>query len=242
LLGSYPQAGSGGFDRSGVQLAPLDEDGAVRILLGGNVLSSFLLHNTHSAPLRNEDAAFDVIAFFKSYTGRATRSMSTSGDALTLSYNTSWSLLQPPDISHDVLTRVLAGDRTTEPRHYVEDWWDAPFFYEDARHVFYVTTTAQPAVWVSDYTKYGAVKDWDLAAEISPLVTQAGKKSELKPKPWGDGGPIGPNWGVVDPAPMRQFITEDAYIRRGLGTAGRISFGDRQIGPAGAIGKIGAGL
>jgi hypothetical protein len=34
---------------------------------------------------------------------------------------------------------------------------------------------------------------------------------------------------------MRRFVTEDAYIRRGIGAGGAVRFGDREIGPAGAL-------
>jgi hypothetical protein len=43
------------------------------------------------------------------------------------------------------------------------------------------------------------------------------------------------NLGVIDPAPMRRFVTEDANIHRGIGTTIGVMYGDRQIGPSGSI-------
>ena len=42
-----------------------------------------------------------------------------------------------------------------------------------------------------------------------------------------------PGLGVIDPAPMQRFVTEDAYIRQGIGTTGRVIYrrqADRAIG------------
>ena len=72
------------------------------------------------------------------------------------------------------------------------------------------------------------------SATIPPLVLQP-VAAKLKPKFWGDGGPIGPDLGVIDPAPMQRFVTEDAYIRQGIGTTGSVMYGDKQIGPSGAL-------
>jgi len=37
---------------------------------------------------------------------------------------------------------------------------------------------------------------------------------------WGDGRPIVPDLGVIEPDPMRRFVSEDAYIHYGLGATG----------------------
>ena len=71
---------------------------------------------------------------------------------------------------------------------------------------------------------------------IPPLVMQPGPP--VPPKFLGDGGPIGPDLGVIDPVPMRRFVTEDAYIRQGIGTTSAVKYGDREIGPSGAVRSI----
>ena len=115
------------------------------------------------------------------------------------------------------------------------DEWDAPFFVSDARHAFYVTTTEQQ-VHIFDHFDYGVSINPVLVdiAKMPPLVL-AEIPQKVRPKFPGDGGPIGPDPRVIDPAPMRQFISEDAYIQRGIAALDTVTFGGAQIGPAGAI-------
>jgi hypothetical protein len=131
------------------------------------------------------------------------------------------------------------GDRTVEPRHNLQNPWLAPFFYEDARHVFYVTTAVQQ-VLISDHSGIGVTVNpgFKPTVEIPPLILEIDPRLQVGPKFWGDGGPIGPNPGVVDPAPMQRFVTEDAYIRQGIGTTGSVMYGDKQIAPSGAIADV----
>jgi hypothetical protein len=56
-----------------------------------------------------------------------------------------------------------------------------------------------------------------------------------KPKIGPDDFRFEPDFSVVNPAPLRRFITEDANIRRGIGATGEVKFGDMLIGPGGAI-------
>jgi hypothetical protein len=123
------------------------------------------------------------------------------------------------------------------PRHELTDPWSAPFFMEDRRNVFYVMTEQQ-SVWIWDYMGYGiAANPGDVQKPNLPhLVLE--ESQQIPPKYWGDGGPIGPDPGIVDPAPMRRLITEDAYIRQGLATTRAVAYGDRQIGPSGSIVKV----
>jgi hypothetical protein len=123
------------------------------------------------------------------------------------------------------------------PRHELTDGWSAPFFMEDRRNIFYVTTQQQPSlIW--DFLGYGIAVNPGIsqASAIPPLVVQSGLL--IPPKFWGDGGPIGPDPGIIDPAPIQRFVTEDAYIRQGIGTTGSVIYGERQIGPSGAIATV----
>lgn len=45
------------------------------------------------------------------------------------------------------------------------------------------------------------------------------------------------NPGIIDPNPISQFVTQDAYIRQGIATNAVVSYGDQQIGPFGALPK-----
>ena len=70
---------------------------------------------------------------------------------------------------------------------------------------------------------------------ISPLILQTDMSKKVRPKFEGDGAPIVRDPGIVDPGPMQRYITEDAYIHRGIGSTGAVTYGEKQIGPAGAI-------
>ena len=78
----------------------------------------------------------------------------TPSDALTLAvdmldaYGIRSERLLSTELPSSVLDRLLIlkntiADRVIEPRHTLQNPWDAPFFYEDSRHVFYVTTTSR---------------------------------------------------------------------------------------------------
>jgi hypothetical protein len=69
--------------------------------------------------------------------------------------------------------------------------------------------------------------------KIPPLVLQT--PQGVPPRFWGDGGPIGPDPGVVDPAPMQQFLGGSATIKQGIAVTTPVQYGDQQIGPAGAV-------
>lgn len=71
--------------------------------------------------------------------------------------------------------------------------------------------------------------------KLPDLVLKTDPRKEVRPTFWGDGEPIGPDPGVIDPAPMERFVTEDVYIRQGIGTTGSVKYGDKQIGPSGAV-------
>jgi len=45
----------------------------------------------------------------------------------------------------------------------------------------------------------------------------------------------GINIGVDNSSPIQRFVTEDAYIRTGIGTTGVVNYGSVQIGPQGSI-------
>jgi hypothetical protein len=148
----------------------------------------------------------------------------TTADALRIGY---------PDFNttHDVAHNTIIG-RAVQPNHPVEgDPWDPPFFYEDARHVFYVTTEGQ-ASWVPEWNSpwISPEPPW-VVPNIPPLV--------VPPIPIPD--PIGPvtkqpGFGAIDPSPVARYVTEDAYVHRGIGTSGTVRYGEKEIGVAGSQG------
>ncbi|MDP9793850.1 hypothetical protein J2S43_002362 [Catenuloplanes nepalensis] len=218
-IGTFDRTGASAFDRSRLQLAALFwTDGAVRIIVTSQngIGTSFFLHNPFSAPeLRpsKKDPHF-----------QPKRTLDTTTDVLKASY-------ERGGAAHTVLNNITP-DRTVEPRHPLGgDPWSPPFFYEDARHSFYVSTTER-LVTVPQWNDIGIVPWYRKpTAEIPKLV--------LTPErivPIGPGVPVTrqPGFGVVDPVPIRQFVTEDVYISKALGTAGTVRFNARDIGPSGS--------
>ena len=230
-LGTFPPAGQYAFLRTELQLWPFEDGSALRMLIGS--YGSFLLCNTHSLPV-NEGNADEY--WHQALAGSSFRCLDTFSDMLTASYfnhfpspaDKTWPIVQNP-----------VDDRVIVPLHPMQDAWDAPFFYEDSRHVFFVTTT-EAQVPIDGFDKYGVHVPPGVAGvtRIPPPVFKVDPKVQLKPRSWGNGGPVSLDAGVIDPGPMERFVTEDAYIRRGIGTTAVVRYGDRQIGPAGAISVV----
>lgn len=100
----------------------------------GKSRAAFLLYNTHSLPVRKKAAneAMDRVC-------------ETSNETLTIEYAVSATKLP-----RQVLKNLIP-DGTVEPRHPLKLPFIAPFFYEDSRHVFYVTSKAGEPVWINDH-------------------------------------------------------------------------------------------
>jgi hypothetical protein len=234
MLGQFH---AGEFDRSGLRLAAFDAENALGISISGQGGASFFLYNTHTLPLRDEDAfplANIPVLGPSRYIDTMTQNLRIEYSTGLLEMGQGGSLSGKP-LAREILYNDLR-DRSVEPRHPLAEPWDVPFFYSDGVHVFFVTTTEAP-VWIQDYWKYGAWLDSGLEQKVAipPLVFQTSPELKAKRNLWIDGGPGGPSASVIDPAPISKFITEDAYIRQGLGTAATLNFDGLRIGPSGAI-------
>lgn len=208
-----------------------NEDHLVIAIDGGPRAASFVLYNTHSLPVPTEF----VSAFGRHVAYGKRRLLGTAGNTLTASYSRRIPDVPSSPMMRKVLTDSLVCD-TVAPYHFLGNSWDAPFFFVDSRHVFFVTTTEKP-VGIPGYPYYGFAVNLGFAqaAEIPSLVLRPDEPIKRRPKFWGDGGPVGPDLSVTDPTPMRQFVTEDAYIFRGIGTTGSVMYGSKQIGPDGPV-------
>jgi hypothetical protein len=136
--------------------------------------------------------------------------------------------------SNDLLTSPI-GERVVNPQPISEiaDAWNMPFFFEDTRNVFYVTTS-QAMVPLHLHFGFGVglaglANSW--SATIPDVVFPPVLPPVIHFVP-----PISPdNSPVVDPAGARRFVTEDAYIRSGLATTVPIAYHGAQIGPRGSL-------
>jgi len=218
-LGTLSAADAAAFDRSRIGLWSDELSEGLRITVSSpNNTIAFRLYNTHAQP--------DDIRPYGSPYGK-TRSFGQDGK-LYIHYRDAI-----PDVPPTQLTRTPLTDSAkitiVQPNHRVSDPWTAPFFCEDNRNVFYVTSV-QTQVTVADFSGIGVTPgpSTSVIPEIPPIVLYPIPKPG--PNPW----VVDPvNWAVTDPAPITDFIGNDSYIRQGFATGGTVQFGASTIGPAG---------
>ena len=223
------------FNRMGVTLTLKEIDEALRVGIDYDEgwSSFFLLYNTHSLPVREEDqpeggwpipsyyrvASEDEGRFKLTYYGKL------SSNVLDFFWD--------PTLERKVLDPWQKKFRIVET-HQQYPAFTEPFFYEDSRHVFFVTTQEGKAR-VFDRDDFGVVARPRPKSKFPSLVSEFDPPREIRPKFWSDGGPIGPDTGVFKTEAVKRFVTEDAQINWAIGEVGTVKFGDRQIGPAGTI-------
>ncbi|GHO71423.1 hypothetical protein KSC_103150 [Ktedonobacter sp. SOSP1-52] len=235
----------GAFNRAALRLGVAVEGDALRVYIKDTPIQfyrrgqdglqhlveiwpgSFLFYNTHSLPIRGEDTVAPVPP-----APAPVRRRDLAGD-YTQDFAFKYSDVTGTDFMREILQTPIPFEVIT-PRHALQDSWNAPLFFADSRHAFLVTTQEQ-SVWMRSYGGYGILDTPGVmqTAQIPPLVVQTTPLP--KPRFWGDGAPIESDPGVIDPALMQRFVTEDAYIRQGLSTTRSVTYGDRQIGPSGEI-------
>jgi hypothetical protein len=228
-LGTFNTFSPNVFKRDDLVLGASPENDGLRIHISGCGSSSFLMYNTHSLPVRREDAP-DLWAFildrWRTFTGNYQ-------NLLGFDYDDLWSGVS---LKRDVLKPTLPYELIWDSS---EDYgWDVPFIMEDSRHVFYVDTQELP-VWIRDYYDFGIQQEAPYAVPKPPtLVLQVDPSIPKKPDPGEKIGPNVANPGVIDPAPVERFVSEDAYISKGIGTTATVEFNGTQIGPSGAMMNI----
>jgi len=244
-IGIFPPTGTLAFDRSRFTLGSAEvptsfvqPDNVLRIDIDGHGQGggTFYLFNTHSLPVRRDDPS-GIVEIMD--LPQPSRNISVETDALKITYFDGLrhfvfdgiEEFHPPE--RTVLT-TRTTDRFVAPEHPVPDPRKAPFFYEDSRHVFYVTTDPEP-VTIRNFG--GFAIDPGFTTTVLPdiprlLFREAVELPKFRPD---DGDPIESHIGVVNPDPLRRLISEDANIRTGIASTGPVSFGDVLIGPKGAI-------
>lgn len=207
-----------GFDRTNFNLAALFwTNNALRIIVSNSTgfAASFFLHNAFSTPELRQGK--------KEVHFSPKRTLNTATPALNVGY-------LDPAVTNKVLENSI-DDRAIQPNHAVDDNpWETPFFYEDARHTFYVTTSEE-MVWVRQWNDFGIyAAPSQLVLTLPPMVFPS---TGISADPV---GPISkqPGFGVVDPSPVARYVTEDAYIHQGIGTSGTVNYGGTEIGLTGS--------
>ncbi|HEX4962204.1 MAG TPA: neuraminidase-like domain-containing protein [Thermoanaerobaculia bacterium] len=214
------------FDRSKLSLTSAEDGGALRIQIDGSGASEFVLYNTHSLPVRGEDLPPSDIGFTPP---EKLRFLERRSSTFYILYGT-------VDLEENVfwderpIFNSAIPDRTVEPGNPLQNVWDGPFFFEDSRHVFYVTSTEKvpPEGFAFGFSVLSAKPS---LVGPPPLVMPA--PAAVKDRQGSI--PRGLNLGLVEPSPIERFVSEDAYIRTGLGTTASVRFGKQEIGPAGVL-------
>jgi hypothetical protein len=90
--------------------------------------------------------------------------------------------------------------------------WYAPFFYEDSRHVFYVTTSVT-SVQLSQWNRYGVLSALAPPRRAIPKIV-----TEMK---------------ISGRASLKRAISEQGQINTAIAGGGTVRYGDKEIGLAG---------
>jgi hypothetical protein len=139
--------------------------------------------------------------------------------------------------TNDILSSKV-GERILAPQAIpgvtdISAAWNLPFFFEDSRNVFYVTTS-QAMVPAPVYLDFGLSSSTAsnfasdvisnlilpqiaaLPASFAPSISQTSSSG-------------------ADPAGIRRFVTEDAYIHAAIAATTIVSYQGVQIGPRGGV-------
>jgi hypothetical protein len=218
--------------------------------LGGG----FILYNTHSLPVRLEDSwitqvepgkgtfSLPLTAYLASPScGRTLAPVQPyTGAALAATFHASYSL--PPDGGENpsYRNRLISfnwGPRYVEPQIALADAWDAPFFYEDRQHVFYVTTTDHYRTVVS-FDGFGVLSatssHFDPVLDLPPLVFKTPPQLRDVPDTIVAGNMIFQGYSTG----MQGYLSRSQTIRTAVGATDPISYQGRQIYPGGSIGDV----
>ena len=275
-IGSYDPAGPGAFEnfRSTIRIVPAelaaprltlalwnvqismpDDALVLSISVGGQQSGGgFVLHNTHSLPVRFDDMNFpglflgfyngtfiewpisvpisSVIAPVAPYRGFPAAQPYTGAygnGTLAISYQPSQG--SPATYSRDVLGYSWLP-RYIEPQPWLPDAWDAPFLYEDRRHIFYVTTTKRMIpVW--RFPGFGILTAspgvLGSGLKVPPIVLRQPVTAATPPEVLAVSAASG------DPAALQRFIAAGTNIRAALPSAVTISYQGQVISPTGSL-------
>lgn len=211
------------FDRSAFALSVGMENAALYLRIEGQGDSWFMLFNTHSLPSscqEDDDPWPDSTIHFQ-------RTFDTSQQTLIALYRNT-------NVSSPITRSILSNElpyNIISPTHGLSNPWDAPFFYEDSRHVFFVETSRAPLqIWKLPYPGKAPTDDWSKRGIRPILVNEPWRKFEFKR--FSEDRRFDPSEPITN-QPRARLITEDGYIHRVIGTDKTVTYGNKQIGPTG---------
>jgi GH18 family chitinase len=216
--------------------------------------AGFVLYNTHSLPVLLEDIsiqfpwAIGTLAWLLE-TPNPTRTLTPSAlytgkyDTNTFTiyyYNTPVffnSACGTPAYTSQVLGYNLQP-RFVESQPGLPDAWDTPFFFENRRHVFYVTTS-EDYVPFRFYGGYGLLAGANLQPVTSPYIPPLTfSVSPVAPSDPVERFVAGNVIDSGDPAAVQRYIAQQGNLRVALGSATTVSYQGRVIAPTGSLATI----
>jgi hypothetical protein len=242
-FGSFPVTGDGAFDlyRPSMRIVPRElAEFPDSLVLGIEATSAgFILYNTHSLPVRFEDEPGIALSFARAGP-RSIRLLmpesSSKGGSSPASFGIQYATyrggLSPIlfQYTNNILQFSLAP-RYVEAQPGSANAWDTPFFFEDRRNLFYVTTT-ETAPTIQDFQGFGMLSNspslQSPVVNIPPLVFQQ------QPKPPVKGDPVLTRDRDGGPMTVQGYLTESTTIRVGIGSTALIPYNGRQIGLSGS--------
>jgi hypothetical protein len=206
-----------------------------------SIFGGFLLHNTHSLPIRLEDISVpgktksyplaEVLdppsparkfPAAKPYTGTYGDGTFTIGYAPTLAGT---------DTYTNKILEYTWMPRWVDAQPGLPDAWVAPFIYEDRRYLFYVRTT-ESFVPIWDRPGFGIAHS-NLAessvVDIPPLVLRG------TPAPPVDGEIVAANAAAGGPIALQRYLSTGTTIQAALASPTGVVYSDRLISPTGSV-------
>lgn len=232
-LGLFDASGEGAFDRS--KLGFFDSRRRdtpkalfINITHPGTGSKHFTLHNTHSLPVLNDGLVSAASAYGAALPDVRSFSKRTPPFVISVDKYAQQSISTN---SHRVLTAGALYD-TIAPRHHpLETRADlVPFFFQDPHHVFYVKPVPPPLQLFLIPFGMQLVEFYEW---VDPPVVVRPDLRLPREQFFYAQDPMKP--GVIDSTLVEHFLRQDVRVYRGLGMAGTVQFGDRLIGPGGAI-------
>jgi hypothetical protein len=205
----------------------------------------FVLHNTHSLPVRFEDMSLrskygypvlfrdvlDLPSPSRTLTPAQPYTGGYGNGTFTIAYQPAWNAMA-------TYTNQLLGynwmPRWVEPQPGLPDAWDAPFFYEDRLNIFYVTTgRAFEPIW--SYQGLGMLHASPGIArepEIQPVVLGHTVSTSSPETIAAVSAPAG------DPVALQRYISDGTNIAAALPLPTTVSYQGQAISPIGSLAAL----
>lgn len=229
-----------GFDREKLELRSFIKNQKLDILVTyhGNLGSLFTIHNTNSVPIIGPSYGMPInsvpsngssfgnvrllLGIWNVTWPSHLRDFSENGSELFFfkkEYLNGNFTNTPPKY---IILRNVESYQTIQPQHEVSDIFQAPFFFQDHSHVFFVESKATEiplVLWPGTYLWLPFFLPWAYQQLIQPSTMFSALKPGIE------------NPGDVDPNPLRS----NSNMQWILDTEGVLRFGNYNIGQRGSV-------